>query len=515
MLADFRNEPLVDFSNLVNHDAMLKAIAMAENNMGRYYPAVIGKERIITEATIVSINPSRLNQEIGYTAKSDLQMAEKAMDAAFGAFAKWKNLAPVERARYLFKGAAIMRRQRFELAATMVLESGKNWVEADADVAEAVDFLDFYAREALRLAETQPLTRLPGEDNEFYYIPLGVGVAISPWNFPLAILAGMATGPLVMGNTMVIKPDSNTPVIAYKFMEVMEEAGLPPGVMNLLPGSGAEVGDYLVRHPKVRFINFTGSRKVGLHIVEAASKIQEGQIWFKRVNAELGGKDAIIVDSEADLEAAVEGIVTSAFGFQGQKCSACSRAIIDQAVYTQVVERVIEKTRALRVGPSKDYRNFMGPVIDQAAFEKILSYIEIGCQEGDLLLGGGKAMEGGYFIEPTIFEKVDPGARIAQDEIFGPVLALFKAADFNQALSIANHSKYGLTGAVYSRNRDKLELARRDFHVGNLYFNRKCTGAMVGAHPFGGYNMSGTCAKAGGRDYLLLFSQGKAVAEQM
>jgi 1-pyrroline-5-carboxylate dehydrogenase len=515
MLTDFRNEPVLDFTDKTNHQTMTTALTLAENKLGQGYPAIIGSEKIFAESNIISVNPSQIAQEIGYTAKGTLNMAEEAMNSALAAFEKWKKVTPEERARYLFKGAAIMRRRKFELSAMLVLESGKNWVEADSEVAEAIDFLEFYGREALRLAEPQPLTRLPGEDNEYYYIALGVGVVISPWNFPLAILAGMVTGPMVMGNTLVIKPDSNAPVIAYKFMEVMEEAGLPPGILNLLPGSGAEIGDYLVRHPKTRFINFTGSKEIGLHIAKAAAKLQEGQIWLKRVNTEMGGKDAIIVDREADLKAAVEGIVSSAYGFQGQKCSACSRAIIDRAVYDQVVEEIIAKTKAIRVGPAKDCRNFMGPVIDQAAFDKILKYIEIGKTEGELLCGGGIAGEGGYFIEPTIFGGIKSRSRLAQDEIFGPVLAIMIADDFDEALRIANDSEYGLTGSVYSRNREKLKLACQEFHVGNLYFNRKSTGAMVGAQPFGGYNMSGTCAKAGGRDYLLLFSQGKAVTEKM
>ncbi|MEW5784190.1 MAG: L-glutamate gamma-semialdehyde dehydrogenase [Bacillota bacterium] len=515
MLNDFTNEPFVNFSVQANREAMEKAITAAEQAVAFDYPLVINGESIFTENKISSLNPSRIEQVVGRIAAGDQELAEKAMQAALDAFDSWSRLAPEERARYLFKAAAIIRRRKFALAAAMILEVGKNWAEADADVAEAIDFLEFYGREALRLAERQPLTRLVGEDNELYYIPLGVGVIISPWNFPLAILAGMAAGPLVMGNTVIMKPASNAPVIASKFMEIMQEAGLPPGVMNLLPGSGAAVGDYLVRHPKTRFINFTGSREVGLKIAEQGGKISAGQIWIKRVSAEMGGKDAIIVDREADLEAAVDGIITSAFGFQGQKCSACSRAIIDKAVYDQVAEGVVARTKQIVVGPVKDFGNYLGPVIDQAAMDKILGYIKIGKQEGKLLCGGNRAREDGYFVEPTVFGAVSPKARIAREEIFGPVLALIKAEHFDEALLIANDTEYGLTGAVYSGNRAKLEQARREFFVGNLYFNRKCTGAMVGAQPFGGYNMSGTCAKAGGRDYLLLFSQAKLVAEKM
>ncbi len=515
MLADFQNEALVDFTRHENRRAMETAIVGIERTLNREYPLIINGEKIFTAAKISSLNPSRADEVIGHVSGADRALAEKAMAGAVETFEHWKKVSPHVRAGCLFKGAALMRRRKFELAASMVLEVGKNWVEADADVAEAIDFLEFYGREALRLAERQPLTRLPGEDNELYYIPLGVGVVIAPWNFPLAILAGMAAGAAVMGNTVVLKPASSAPVIACKFMEIMEEAGLPPGVINLVPGRGGEVGDYLVRHPHTRFINFTGSREVGLHIAEEAAKIQPGQKWIKRVSAEMGGKDAIIVDREAGLEAAIEGIVASAFGYQGQKCSACSRAIIDQTVYDQVAAGVVERAKALSVGPVKDPAHFMGPVIDQAALDKILGYIEIGKEEGELLCGGGRAGEGGYFVQPTVFGGVGPKARIAREEIFGPVLALIEAADFDEALRIANDSEYGLTGAVYSRNRAKLERAREEFHVGNLYFNRKCTAAMVGAHPFGGYNMSGTCSKAGGRDYLLLFCQAKTVSEKL
>lgn len=515
MLVDFKNEAFLDFSLAENRQKMTRALAEVGKSFGREYPLTINGEKIQTEEKIASLNPSRFSEVVGYASRANRELAEKALNSAWDAFDSWSKTSPQERARCLFKAAALMRRQKFELAATLVLEVGKSWAEADGDVAEGIDFLEFYGREAMRLAEHHPLTRLPGEDNEYYYIPLGVGVVISPWNFPFAILAGLTTGPLVMGNTVVLKPASNAPVIAARFMEIMEEAGLPPGVLNMVPGSGEDVGDYLVSHPRTRFINFTGSREVGLKIAEEGGKIRPGQPWIKRVSAEMGGKDAIIVDREADKEAAVDGIVSSAFGFQGQKCSACSRAIIDETVYDRVLQGVVEKAKALKVGPVKDQGNFMGPVIDQAALDKIMGYIDTGKKESELLCGGGRAGKQGYFVEPTVFGDVDPGARIAQEEIFGPVLALIRARDFEHALSIANDTEFGLTGAVYSRNRARLEQARRDFFVGNLYFNRKCTAAMVGAHPFGGYNMSGTCAKAGGRDYLLLFSQGKLVSEKL
>jgi 1-pyrroline-5-carboxylate dehydrogenase len=340
-------------------------------------------------------------------------------------------------------------------------------------------------------------------------------VVIPPWNFPLAILVGMTTAALVTGNTVVLKPSSDTPTIGAKFVEVLYEAGFPEKSCNFLAGSGALVGDVLVEHPKTRLIAFTGSKEVGLRVNELAARTPPGQIWIKRVIAEMGGKDAIIVDREVDLDAAVQGVLVSAYGYQGQKCSACSRAMVDKAVYDEFLARLAAKAEKLAVGPADDPANYMGPVINERARRSILDYIEIGKREGRLLAGGGPAPGEGYFIQPTIIADVGPEARIFQEEVFGPVLAVTKARDFEHALELANQTEYGLTGAVYSRNREKLERARREFFVGNLYFNRKCTGAMVGAHPFGGFNMSGTDSKAGGPDYLLLFMQAKSVAEKL
>jgi len=390
----------------------------------------------------------------------------------------------------------------------------KSWVEAYADVAEAIDFMEFYAREMMRLGPPQPVVDYPGEENELRYIPLGVGAVIPPWNFPLAILTGMTTAAVVTGNTVVLKPASAAPTIAAKFMEVMREASLPAGVINFLPGPGSSVGDILVTHPLTRFIAFTGSKEVGLRIHELAAKPQPGQIWLKRTILEMGGKDCIIIDEDADLESAVEGVNWSAFGFQGQKCSACSRLVIHEAVYDRFLDMVVERAKQNTVGDPVDGRNFMGAVIDEAALRKITGYIDIGRTEGRLVLGGERLSGEGYFLPPTIFADVDPNARIAQEEIFGPVLSVIKAHDFDHALRIANSTEYGLTGGVYSNNRRHLERARHEFHVGNLYFNRKITGALVGVQPFGGFNMSGTDSKAGGSDYLLLFMQAKSISER-
>jgi len=513
VITEFRNEPFTDFSKEENRAAFAAALAKVESQLGKEYDLIIGSERIKTEKKIASLNPSNKSEIVGYVSKATQELAEKAIQAAASTFEFWKAIPGEHRARYLFKAAAILRRRKHEFSAWLVKEAGKSWAEADADTAEAIDFMEFYGREMIRYSERQPLTPLAGENNELFYIPLGVGVVIPPWNFPLAIMVGMTTAALVTGNTVVLKPASTTPVIAAQFMEILKEAGVPDGVVNFVPGSGAEVGDYLVDHPLTRFISFTGSREVGLRINERAAKTQKGQKWIKRVIAEMGGKDSIIVDKDADLEQAAAAIVASAFGFQGQKCSACSRAIIHEEVYDEVLQKVVDRTNGLTLGDVRDVNNYMGPVIDEGAFNKIMEYIEIGKKEGRLMTGGEGDSSKGYYIKPTIFADVDPEARIMQEEIFGPVVAFTKAKDFDHALEIANNTEYGLTGSVFTRNRLHIEKARTEFHVGNLYFNRKCTGALVGVHPFGGFNMSGTDSKAGGRDYLLLFLQAKLTSE--
>ncbi|NGQ96567.1 L-glutamate gamma-semialdehyde dehydrogenase [Brevibacillus sp. SYP-B805] len=513
MQIEFKNEPFTNFSLPENKKAFQEALAKVESELGREYDLIIGGERIKTEKKSRSINPSNKDQVIGIVSQADQALAEKAIQVAASTFESWKAVPGPARARYLYKAAAILRRRKHEFSAWLVKEAGKSWAEADADTAEAIDFMEYYGRQMDKLSERHPLTRIPGEDNELYYIPLGVGIVIPPWNFPLAIMVGMTTAAIVAGNTVVLKPASTTPVIAAKFMEILEDAGVPAGVVNFVPGSGSEIGDFLVEHPLTRFISFTGSRDVGLRINELAAKHRPGQKWMKRLVAEMGGKDSIIVDNDCDLELAAQAIVASAFGFSGQKCSACSRAIVHQDVYEQVLNRVVELTQKLTVGDVTNPDFYTGPVIDEKAYSKILEYIEIGKQEGKLMAGGEKGEGNGFFIKPTVFADVDPNARIMQEEIFGPVVAFCKARDFDHALEIANNTEYGLTGSVISRNRAHLEKARTEFHVGNLYFNRKCTGALVGVHPFGGFNMSGTDSKAGGPDYLLLFTQAKVVSE--
>ncbi|QOS98892.1 L-glutamate gamma-semialdehyde dehydrogenase [Brevibacterium sp. JNUCC-42] len=513
MQVEFKNEPFVNFNLPENKQAFQAALDKVESELGREYDLIIGGERIKTEKKSRSMNPSQKDECIGVVSQADQALAEKAIQVAAETFETWKRVAPTARTRYLYKAAAILRRRKHEFSAWLVKESGKSWPEADADTAEAIDFMEYYARQMDQLGQRHSLPRIPGEDNELYYIPLGVGIVIPPWNFPLAIMVGMTTAALVTGNTVVMKPASTTPVIAAKFMEILDEAGVPAGVVNFVPGSGSEIGDYLVEHKLTRFISFTGSRDVGLRINELAAKHRPGQKWMKRLVAEMGGKDSIVVDSDSDLELAAQAITASAFGFSGQKCSACSRAIIHADVYDEVLARVVERTKELTVGNVSNPEFYTGPVVDEKAYNKILEYIEIGKQEGKLLAGGEKGPEEGYFIMPTVFADVAPNARIMQEEIFGPFVAFCKANDFDHALEIANNTEYGLTGAVISRNRAHLERAREEFHAGNLYFNRKCTGALVGVHPFGGFNMSGTDSKAGGPDYLLLFTQAKLVSE--
>ncbi len=511
----FSNEAIRTFANDSDAASLAAAIDRASSHRGASYPVVIDGEPCETIATIVSRNPARPREIVGSVGSASLEQATRAIDAAARTFESWKHVPARERADILFRAADLVRQRRDDFNAVLVLEVGKPWVEADADTAEAIDFLEFYGREAIRHATPPPLVPYAGEESTLAYIPLGVGVVIPPWNFAFAIMAGMTAAALVTGNTVVLKPSSDSPVIAAIFVDVLQEAGLPPGVVNFVPGSGREIGDAIVAHPKTRFVAFTGSKEVGLHINELAAKTQPRQIWIKRVIAELGGKDSIVVTADADLDAAADGIVASAFGFSGQKCSACSRAIVERAVAAALEAKIVERVARLRVGDPVSAGVSMGPVINESAMMTMLAYIERGIAEGGRLIAGGKRMAGdGFFIEPTVIADVAPDATIAQEEIFGPVLALIVADDFDHALTIANNTEFGLTGSLYASDSQKLERATAEFHVGNLYLNRKCTGALVGVHPFGGFNMSGTDSKAGGYDYLLLFMQAKMVARR-
>ena len=512
----FRNEPATDFTKPEVAREMRAALAQVRGQLGREYDLVIGGRRIRTTDKIHSLNPAQPSQVVGIHQKAGKEHVEPAMQAALHAFESWSRTSFNERIALLFRTADLLRERKVELMAWLVFEVSKNWGEADADIGETIDFCEFYAREAQRLSNVNAPVQLPGEHDQLFYIPLGVGAVIPPWNFPCAIMAGMTLASIVCGNTVVLKPSSDSPTIAAKFIELLEEAGMPEGVVNFCPGAGASFGDAIVAHPKTRYIAFTGSREVGLRINKVAADVSPGQIWIKRTVLEMGGKDATVVDADADLDAAVEGVAAAAFGFQGQKCSACSRAIVDERIYDKFLERLKDRVERITIGDPALNAN-MGAVINEGSMKSILNYIEIGKREGRLITGGERATGAGegYFIQPTVIADIQPKSRLEQEEIFGPVLAVIKSRNFEHGLEIANDTEFGLTGAAYTGTREKIRLAKREFHVGNLYINRKCTGAMVGAHPFGGFNMSGTDSKAGGPDYLNLFTQAKSVGEKI
>jgi 1-pyrroline-5-carboxylate dehydrogenase len=514
-LIPYKNEPYLDWTDDSNQKAMRRALEEVGSSLGGSYPLIIGGKRVETDGEVVSVNPSNPSQVVGRTGRATEREADMALETATKSFDVWSKTQPEARARILLRAAAIMRRRKFEMLAWEVHEGGKPWAEADAQVAEAIDFLEYYAREMLRLKDGVDIYSIPGEESRYFYQPMGVGVIIAPWNFPTAILTGMSSAAVVTGNTIVMKPSEYTSVIGAKVAEIFEEAGLPEGVLNFCPGLGAEIGDYLVGDARTRFVSFTGSVATGLRINELAAKQIENQRWVKRVIVETGGKDAMIVDERADLDAAAADIVKSAYGYSGQKCSAASRAILHRDVYDEVLAKVVEKARDLNVGVPESADVEMGPVISEQQFEKVSGYIETGKEEAERILGEDPGDPGnGYFVSPTIYGGVDPKARIAQEEIFGPVLSVIPARDFDEALAIANDNPYGLTGGVYSKNRYHLERARHEFKAGNVYFNRGITGALVGVQPFGGYGLSGTDSKAGGPDYLPLHMLARTVVER-
>ena len=509
----YRNEPYSNFTQAGPQEAYRQALAEVRRQLGRDYPLIIGNKPLETGHWIVSYNPCAKDEVIGRAAKAQPAQLEPVMAAAHQGYAEWSRWSMAERARTLVKLAAIMRQRKLELSAWLTLEAGKNYAEAEADTAEAIDFVEYYARESLRLAEPLPTHHYPGEENSSFLVPIGVGVVIPPWNFPLAILTGMAIGPVAVGNTVIVKPASDTPIIAAKFMECALQAGFPPGVINYFPGGGGDIGDALIDHPQTRFINFTGSLAVGLRINERAAKVHSGQTWLKKAFLELGGKDALIVDESADLDLAAEAAAISGYGFQGQKCSAMSRLIVVKEVYDALLDKFLARVGALKLGPAEE--NYpVNAVISAKAQESILGYIAKGKEQARLVLGGKSASAKGHYLEPTVFADVPEDAVIAREEIFGPVVAVIRAKEFTDALRIANDSPYGLTGGVVSRQRKHLERARREFMAGNLYLNRKITGALVGVQPFGGFKLSGSNAKAGGPDYLRLFMEMKTVTER-
>jgi len=512
----FVNEPLVDFSREDNARKMRAAIDKVRGQLGREYDLIIGGKRIKTSDKIKSINPAKPSQVVGLHQKAGKEHVEPVMKAALEAFASWSRTSFEERASLLFRVGDVLRERKFEFCAWLVFEVSKNWAEADADIAETIDFCEYYAREDLRLSRTELPVQMPGERDTLMYIPLGVGAVIPPWNFPCEIMAGMTLASIVSGNTVVLKPSSDSPTIAAKFVELLEECGMPEGVVNFCPGAGATLGNAVVAHPKTRYIAFTGSREVGLDINKSAATQAPGQIWIKRTILEMGGKDGIIVDADADVDTAVEGVAQAAFGFQGQKCSACSRAIVDERIYDIFLSKLKSRVEKITIGDPAENAN-MGAVINEGSMKSILEYIEVGKKDGRVITGGGRAPNAGegYFLQPTVIADIPAGSRLEQEEVFGPLLAVIKSKNFEHALEIANDTEFGLTGAVYTKSKDRIARAIQEFHVGNLYINRKCTGATVAAHPFGGFNMSGTDSKSGGPDYLYLFTQGKVVGEKV
>ena len=512
-LEKFSNETYLDFSDPTNDKAQKEALEKVRSNFDQEYDLYINGEFVKGDAgTFESKNPSNLDETIGTFQMASKEQAFDALEKAWDAFESWQYVSAEKRAEYLFKAADVIRRRRLEINAWMISEAGKNYLEADADTCEAIDFLDYYAHEALRIDDGMDvLSENWGDQNRTIYMPIGAGVSISPWNFPFAIFVGMAAAPIAVGNTVVAKPAPDTPKMGQLLCEIFEEVGLPKGVFNYVTGGDIEVGENLAKHPKTRFISFTGSKGVGLHLADIAAQVPEGQKFMKRLICELGGKNATVVDEDADIEKAATEIVKGAFGFQGQKCSAGSRVIAHEKIYDELLEKVTEKTKALSVGDSKE-NHISGAVINQKAVDKIMSYIQIGKEEGRLMAGGKRAEtpNEGYYIEPTVFADISEDDRIAQEEIFGPVTAFIKGKDTDDLLRIANGVDYGLTGAYFSQDPKKIDKALREYRVGNLYINRKCTGALVGAQPFGGFKLSGTDAKAGGRDYLKYFLEPKS-----
>ena len=511
-LPPFRNDPFPDWTQPQARDPYRRAIDAIRTQLGKTYPLLIGGREVTTDERIESVNPARPDEVIGRVCQAGPAEVEAAIAAAGDAFPAWRDTAPRARAEHLLRAADAARRRLYDLAAWQTLEGGKQWSEAYLDVAEAIDFLEYYAREMIRLGPPRRLGSLPGEMNEQFYQPKGLAAVIAPWNFPLAISCGMCAAAIVAGNPTVYKPSNQTPVIGYTLAQLFAEAGLPPGVFNYVPGRGSVIGDLLVEHPRIALIAFTGSMEVGLGIIERAGRTPEGQAAVKKVIAEMGGKNAIIVDDDADLDEAVPAVLYSAFGYQGQKCSACSRVIVLDAIYDRFMERLVEAARSLRIGPAEDPGNYLGPVVDASAQASIRRYIQIATEEGTVVFQGN-VPDTGFYVRPTIVTGITPECRIAQEEVFGPVLAVMRARDMDEALAWANATRFALTGGVFSRSPDHLERCRREFRVGNLYINRGCTGALVGRQPFGGFRMSGTGTKAGGTDYLLHFMDPRVVSE--
>ncbi|MFZ3376749.1 MAG: L-glutamate gamma-semialdehyde dehydrogenase, partial [Chthoniobacterales bacterium] len=511
----YKNSRLVNFAYKESQEQMQSSLRDARSRFGRKFPLVINGEKIWTDKLTPSVNPSAPNEIVGYAAEAGISEAERAVKAARAAFGKWSRTLFEERARVLERAAAILDRRRYELSALEVFEVGKPWAEADGDIREAIDFCNFYAHQMRLIGRPRLTQQVPGEESYQHYWPRGVALVIAPWNFPMAILCGMVSAALVTGNTVIMKPSEQSLNIGAMLMEIFEEAGVPPGVLNFLNGRGSVIGAHLVDHKDVDLIAFTGSREVGLGIWESAGKTREGQRELKHVICEMGGKNAMIVDSDADLDEAIVDSIYSAFGYQGQKCSALSRLIVLEGNYDRVVERLLNAAASLRVGNPEAPGIMVGPVIDEAAYRRILEYIDIGKSEATLAYQAKDLPPQGYFIPPTIFTGVKPDMRIAREEIFGPVLSVLKVRDLDEAVEVANGTDYALTGGFFSRSPANIERVKAQLEAGNVYINRSCTGAIVGRHPFGGFKMSGGGTKAGGADYLLQFLLPRVVTENI
>lgn len=508
----FRNEPFTDFSLPFARAAMDAALFRVAGELGRTYPNVVAGKGVRARKTFRSINPSHPQHVVGVLSDADVQLADRALEGASQAFLSWKNTPVESRAAILRKMAALLRARKFDFCAWLIYEVGKNWAEADADVAETIDFLEYYAE--LALLPPPALTPVSGEKNEMRYLPLGPVIVIAPWNFPLAILVGMASAALVTGNTVILKPSHQSPVIAAKVVELAQEAGLPDGVLSYLTSSRVAVGESLVKDPRTRMIAFTGSRVVGQRIQVLAAEPRKGQTNLKRVIAEMGGKDAMVIDASADLDAAAQAVWASSFGYQGQKCSACSRLYIHDRVYDEFMDHLKARVQRMKQGPAEIYGNFMGPVISAEAQKKIRGYIALGKRQGKLVLPMTEVEGDGFYVPPALLDQLPPASKLWTEEIFGPVVAIDRFKTIEEAMIRVNATEYGLTGAIFAKDPAVLERARQEFFCGNLYLNRKCTGALVGGHPFGGFKMSGTDSKAGGPDYLLLFTQAQTISEK-
>jgi len=513
-LPAFANEPLfAGCGDPQVRKAFPHAITQVRRQLGRDYPLYINGRDVVTDEVIDSINPADPDEVIGRICQAGTEEVEHALTAAHNAFQTWRDTSPAERAEYLVKAARIARERIYEYSAWQVLEEGKQWAQAYNDLAEGIDFLEYYAREMLRLGQTRDMGSYAGQINQYFYQAKGVAAVIAPWNFPFAIACGMCSAAIVTGNCVVFKPSNRSPVVGHHLVELFRRVGLPDGVFNYTPGRGSVMGDYLVDSPKVGIIAFTGSMEVGLRIIERAGKAPDNQLSVKKIICEMGGKNAIILDDDIDMDRAVTAVLYSAFGYQGQKCSACSRLIVHDAIYDTFVPKLIEAARKLKIGPAEEPENYMGAVIDRSAQQEILEYVELAGKEGNILYSS-EVPDKSFYVPMTIVEGITPDNRLAQEEVFGPVLAVMRARDFDEALDWANSTRFALTGGVFSRNREHLDKARRQFRVGNLYFNRSCVGAMVQIQPFGGFKMSGVGTKAGGPDYLLHFMDPRALTEQ-